>query len=90
MSFDDLAPVPHFTRKETQRKKVFSSYWMTSDVNYSIIKRIEKETAKKEEVKKEKEKVANEAIAKAKKQKAIEKRKARKHVIKKIKANPKL
>ena len=56
---------------------------MTSDVNFAIIKRIEKETGRKEEVKKQKEKVVNEAIAKAQKQKAIEKRKARKHVVKK-------
>ena len=49
---------------------MFLSYWMTSDENFAIIQRIDKETAKKEEVKKEKEKVANEAIAKAKKPKS--------------------
>ena len=59
---------------------------MTSDVNYKIIKRIETETAK--EIKKEK--VTNETLAKTKKEKAIAKRKAKQHVIQKIKANPKL
>ena len=47
MSFADLIQLPHFRRKKTVRKKVFKSFWMTSDENFEIIKRIEPETAKK-------------------------------------------
>ena len=42
-SFAELIQLPVF-----QRKKVFKSFWMTSDKNFEIIKRIETETAKKE------------------------------------------
>ena len=48
VSFADLIELPVFQRKEDRRKKVFKSFWMTSDENFEIIKRIETETAKKE------------------------------------------
>ena len=89
ISFSELAPVPYFERQSVQRKKVFTSYWMTSDTNFATVKRIEKETAKKEK-KKEKERVSNEALAKIKKEQAIKKQKIQRKVVKKIKSNPKL
>ena len=85
-----MAPIPYYERKQVQRKKVFTSHWMTSEKNFATVKKIEQETARKDKIKQEKEKVANEAVAKVKKEKATKKRKARKHVIKRIKANPKL
>ena len=33
-SFDDLIQVPTFIRKQTIRKKIFQSFWMTSDENF--------------------------------------------------------
>ena len=51
MSFADLIQLPHFRRKETVRKKIFKSFWMTSDENFEIIQRIETETAKKKQTK---------------------------------------
>ena len=63
-----MAPVPYFERKSVQRKKVFTSHWMTSDMNFATVKRIEKETPKKEKIKKEKERVSNEALAKINKE----------------------
>ena len=56
-SFDDLIQVPTFIRKQTIRKKIFQSFWMTSDENFKIIKRIEQENAKKEADQKEKENI---------------------------------
>ena len=44
-SFDDLIQVPTFIRKQKIRKKIFQSFWMTSDENFKIIKRIEQENA---------------------------------------------
>ena len=44
---------------------------MTSDTNFTRVKRIEKEIVKKEKIKKEKERVSNEALAKIKKEQAI-------------------
>ena len=35
-SFDDLIQVPTFIRKQTIRKKIFQSFWMTSDENFKI------------------------------------------------------
>ena len=49
-----MAPVPYFERKSVQRKKVFTSHWMTSDMNFATVKRTGKETAKKEKIKKRK------------------------------------
>ena len=46
-----MAPVPYLVRKSVQRKKVFTSHWMTSDINFATVKRIEKKTAKKEKIK---------------------------------------
>ena len=74
----------------TIRKKVFKSFWMTTDKNFKIVKEIETENAKKELIKKEKEKIKTEAVMKARKEKAAIKRKAKKNVGKKIKSNPKL
>ena len=85
-----MAPVPYFERKSVRRKKVFTSHWMTSDLNFATVKRIEKETAKKEKIKKEKERISNETLAKIKKEQAIKKRKIKRKVVKKIKSNPKL
>ena len=51
VSFADLIELPVFQRREDRRKKVFKSFWMTSD---EIIKRIETETAKKKLIKKKK------------------------------------
>ena len=82
--------MPTFTRKMTIRKKVFKSFWMTTDENFKIVKEIETENAKKELIKKEKEKIKTEAVMKARKEKAAIKRKAKKNVGKKIKSNPKL
>ena len=87
MSFEDLIMVPSFERKESTRKKVFKSFWMTTDENFKIIKKIETENAKKELIKKEKENVQKEAVMKAKKEKAAMKRKEKKKI---IKSNPKL
>ena len=47
VSFTDLIQLPQYTRKETKRKKIFKSFWMTSEENFEIIKKIETETAKK-------------------------------------------
>ena len=85
-----MAPVPYFERKSVQRKKVFTTHWMTNDPNFATVKRIEKETAKKEKIKKEKERISNETLAKFKKEQAIKKRKIKRKVVKKIKSNPKL
>ena len=86
VSFAELIRLPVFERKEDRRKKVFKSFWMTSNENFEIIKRIEQETAKKEAVEKEKENIKKEAMAKARQIK----RKQKKNVVKKIKSNPKL
>ena len=61
---------------------------MTSDENFEIIKRIEQETAKKEAAEKEKENIKKEAVAKARKIKAVQKRKQKENMVKKIKSNP--
>ena len=53
----------------TIRKKVFKSFWMTTDENFKIVKEIETENAKKELIKKEKEKIKTEAVTKARKEK---------------------
>ena len=63
---------------------------MTSKENFQIIKTIETETAKKEADQKEKENIKKEAVTKARREKTAIKRKQKKHVIKKIKSNPKL
>ena len=83
ISFDDLIAIPSFTRKNTNRKKVFKSFWMTTDENFKIEKQIETENAKKELIKKEKEKIKTEALAKARKINAAKKRKQKKNVVKK-------
>ena len=90
VSFGELIELPVFQRREDRRKKVFKSFWMTSDENFEIIKRIEQETAKKEAAEKEKENIKKEAAAKARKIKAVQKRKQKKNTVKKIKSNPKL
>ena len=54
VSFAELIRLPVFERKEDRRKKVFKSFWMTSNENFEIIKRIEQETAKKKLLKKKK------------------------------------
>ena len=90
MSFEELITLPKFERKPTIRKKVFKSFWMTSEENFKIVKQIETETAKKELIKKEKENIQKEAVMKVKKVKAAMKRKQKKNVVKKIKSNPKL
>ena len=46
VSFAELIQLPVFQRKDNTRKKAFKSFWMTSDENFEIIKRIETETAK--------------------------------------------
>ena len=55
MSFEDLVQLPIYQRRVTNRKRVFMSFWMTSDENFKIIQKIEAENAKKEEIQKEKE-----------------------------------
>ena len=90
MSFEDLVQLPIYQRKVTNRKKVFLSFWMTNDANFKIIQKIEAENAKKEEIQKEKENIKKEAVAKARRVKAAIERKQKKHVVKKIKSNPKL
>ena len=81
-----MIELPVFERKEDRRKKVFKSFWMTSNENFAIIKRIEQETAKKAAAEKETENIKKEAVAKARKRK----RKQKKNAIKIIKSNPKL
>ena len=90
VSFAELLELPVFERREDRRKKVFKSFWMTSDENFEIIKRIEQETAKKESAEKEKENIKKEAVVKARKIKAEQKRKQKENTVKKIKSNPKL
>ena len=85
VSFGDLLGLPVFERRENRRKKVLKSFWMTSDENIEIIKRIEQENTQKE-----KENIKKEAVAKARKIKAKQKRKQKKNAVKKIKSNPKL
>ena len=70
VSFGELIELPVFQRREDRRKKVFKSFWMTSDENFEIIKRIEQETAKKEAAEKEKENIEKEAVAESKKNKS--------------------
>ena len=89
MSFEDLEQLPIYQRRVTNRKRVFMSFWMTSDEKKNR-KKIEAENAKKEKIQKEKENIKKEAVAKARKVKAAIKRKQKKNVIKKIKSNPKL
>ena len=48
MSFEDLVQLPIYQRRVTNRKRVFMSFWMTSDENFKIIQKIEAENAKKE------------------------------------------
>ena len=79
VSFAELIELPVFERREDRSKKVFKSFWMTSDENFEIIKRIEQETAKKEAAEKEKENIKKEAMAKARKIKM----KQKKNVVKK-------
>ena len=83
MSFADLIEVQLYTRKETKRKKIFKSFWMTSDENFEIVKKIETETAKKEADQKQKENIKKEAVTKFRKEKAAIKRKQKKNVVKK-------
>ena len=90
MSFEDLVQLTIYQRRVTNRKRVFMSFWMTSDENFKLIQKIEAENAKKEEIQKEKENIKKEAVAKAQKLKAAIKRKQKKNLIKKIKSNPKL
>ena len=94
MSFGDLAPLPHFERQETvKRKKTFKSHWMTSNENFDIVKRIETETAIKKSEKEDDDRVAKDAVAKNKKIRAQKKKKApvkKPRAIKRIKSNPKL
>ena len=47
MSFEDLVQLPIYQRRVTNRKRVFMSFWMTSDENFKIIQKIEAENAKK-------------------------------------------
>ena len=54
VSFGELIELTVFERREDRRKKVFKSFWMTSDENFEIIKRIEQETAKEKLLKKKK------------------------------------
>ena len=54
MSFEDLVQLQIYQRRVTNRKRVFMSFWMTSDENFKIIQKIEAENAKKEEIQKEK------------------------------------
>ena len=75
VSFTELIRLPVFERKEDRRKKVFKSFWMTSNENFEIIKRIEQETAKKEAAEKEKENIKKEAVAKARQTKIKQKKK---------------
>ena len=83
VSFADLIQLPHFRRKETVRKKVFKSFWMTSDENFEIIKRIETETAKKEADQKQKENIKKEAVMKFRKERQQLKENKRKMLLKK-------
>ena len=64
MSFPDLIEVQQYTRKETKRKKIFKSFWMTSDENFEIVKKIETDTAEKEATQKEQKIIKKEAVAK--------------------------
>ena len=57
MSFADLIQLPQYTGKQTNRKKIFQSFWMKSEENFQIIKQIETETAKKEADQKEKDNI---------------------------------
>ena len=75
VSFAELIELPVFERREDRRKKVLKSFWMTSDENFEIIKRIEQETAKKEAAEKEKEN-KKAAVAKARKIKIKRKKNA--------------
>ena len=83
VSFAELIELPVFERREDRKKKVFKSFWMTSDENFEIIKRREQETAKKEAAEKEKENIKKEAVMKARKEKAAIKRKQKKNAVKK-------
>ena len=79
MPFADLIQLPHFRRKETVRKKIFKSFWKTSDENFEIIQRIPTKTAKEEADQKEKENIKKEAVMKTRK-KVVIKRKQKKDV----------
>ena len=80
-SFDDLITIPTFTRKMTIRKKVFKSFWMTTDENFKIVKEIETENAKKELIKKEKKN--QKLLQKPEKKRLQLKEKQRKMLVKK-------
>ena len=78
MSFGDLIQLPIFERKQSISKKVFKGFWMTTEENFKIVKRIENENAKKELDKKKKEGIISQALSKARKTKALKKEKQRK------------
>ena len=69
MSFADLIQLPQYTRKEQKRKKIFKSFWMTSEEYFQIIKKIETETAIKEADQKEKENIKKRSSNKSQKRK---------------------
>ena len=77
MSFANLIQLPQYTEKETKEEKFLKSFWMTSEENFQIIKKIETETAKKEANQIEKENIKKEAMVKARKEKVAIKRKQR-------------
>ena len=70
--------MPVFERRGYRRKKGFKSFWMTCDENFEIIKRIDKK-----KLIKKKKKLKKEAVAKARKIKAVQKRKQKKNTVKK-------
>ena len=78
MSFEDLIQLPIFERKQSIRKKVFKGFWMTTKENFKIVRRLKSENAKKELNKKKKEGIISQALAKARKTKALKKRKSKK------------
>ena len=54
MSFEDLVQLPIYQSRVTNRKRVFMSFWMTSDENLKIIQKIEAKMPKKKKSKRKK------------------------------------
>ena len=77
VSFAELIELPVFERREDRRKKVFKSFWMTSDENFEIIKRIEQETAKKRSCWKGKRKYLKKSSSESKKNKSSTEKKTK-------------
>ena len=57
MSFEDLIQLPIFERKESIRRKVFKGFWMTTQENFKIVKKLKVKMQRKKLMRKRKKKL---------------------------------